>query len=44
MMWFILVLELVAVFLAMYAGYNCQLVTDGVIWGIPCPVKSTEEI
>lgn len=43
MMWFILVLELVAVFLAMYAGYNCQLVTDGVIWGIPVPPSKAQK-
>lgn len=42
-MYFILALELVVLFLVAYTGYNIQLVTDGVIWGIRVPPSKAQK-
>lgn len=43
MVYLVFVLELVALFLSAYTGYNIQLVTDGVVWGILVPPSKTQK-
>ncbi len=42
MPYILLLLGLIVAFLVGYSGYNIQLVTDGVIWGISVPASSTQ--
>lgn len=43
MMYIILALELVVLFLVAYTGYNIQLVTNGIIWGIQVPPSKKQK-